>query len=77
MNDDKGSVLLAKLAGLAALVGIGSWSEAAGFVSTVLGASMLVRFYWRNVWRPMLEEKGVIKRKRRRKADDDSGMGGL
>ena len=80
MNDDKGTVLLAKLVALFALVGISSWSEAASFFTAILTASMTVRFYWRNVWRPLLEDKGFLKRKRRRKTDrkdndDDSESG--
>lgn len=63
MNDDKGPVLLAKLAGLLALVGVSSWSDATAVVSFVLGASMLVRFYWRNVWRGFFESLGLIKPK--------------
>lgn len=78
MNDDKGTTLIAKLAGVLALFGISTWSEAAAAVSTLLGASILTRFYWRNVWRPLLERRGLIGRRRRRSTDkDESDWGGL
>lgn len=78
MNDDKFSWMLAKLALVLGLFGISTWSEAAAAVSTVLGLSILTRFYWRNVWRPLLEKKGILRRKRRRATDvDDSMPGGM
>lgn len=69
MNDDKGPLLLAKLAGVLALFGISTWSDAAAVISSLLGGSILTRFYWRNVWRPFLEGRGIIKRRPRRRTD--------
>ena len=51
------------------LFGISTWGEAAAAVSTILGASILTRFYWRNVWRPLLEGRGMMKPRKRRRSD--------
>ncbi len=87
MNDGKGPVLLAKLAGLLALVGISSWSEATAVFTFILGVSATTRFYWRHVLRDLFERWGWVGPRRRRSTDPrgsdftadrkESDMGGL
>jgi hypothetical protein len=67
---------LAKIAGVWALVGITSWSEAASFAAFCLTVYLLCRHIWRDIARPLLERIGVLPAIKPQRDDDDALAGG-
>lgn len=55
-----------------AAIGISSWSEAASVVAFIYTVGLLTEWWWKRFWRPMLEDRGILQRKRRRKQDFES-----
>ena len=51
----------AKIGVIWAMLGIGSWSEAAAFLAFVLSALALTEYIWKKMLRPLLASIGVMK----------------
>jgi hypothetical protein len=72
---DTGGNLLLKIAGLWAMIGVTSWSEAASFAAFCLTVYLFARHIWRDIVRPFLEDKGIVKRHHKHARDDDDALG--
>lgn len=59
----------AKLAGLLALLGISSWTDAAALLAAVYSFVLICEWAWGRIFRPFCERRGWVERKRRRKDD--------
>ncbi|MDT9046445.1 hypothetical protein RSW49_22620 [Escherichia coli] len=57
---DTNGTVLAKIAGIWAMVGVTSWSEAASFAAFVLTMYMLARNIWKDFIRPFCERRGWL-----------------
>ncbi|AFN39141.1 holin [Burkholderia phage BcepMigl] len=57
---ESGGVLLAKIAGLWAVVGITSWSEAASFAAFCYTMWLMGAKFWKEVLRPICERRGWV-----------------
>ncbi len=55
-----------------AAFGISSWSEAAAVAAFIYTVCLLGEWWWKRFWRPTLESRGILQRKRRRKQDFES-----
>lgn len=54
---------------------INSWSDVAAMLAAVYTATLIFEWWWKKFWRPMLEDRGILKRKiktRRRAIDADT-----
>lgn len=52
-----GSALAAKAAEL-------SWSEIAAMMAAVYTSLLIFEWFWKRLWRPILERQGILKKKR-------------
>lgn len=60
-----------------AAVGISSWQEAAAAAAFFYSMLLIFEWWWKKFWRPMLEARGVLQRKRKRREDEDTESGAL
>jgi len=73
MNDPQSPIVTAaKVAptfATAAAAGIGhwTWGELAAMLGSLYTICLLAHWWWRIVWRPLLERRGVLKPKKRAK----------
>ena len=52
-----------------AAIGIASWSELAAALAALYSILLIGEWFWKRFWRPVLEDRGIIKRLRRRRDD--------
>lgn len=52
------------------VVGITSWADAASFLAALYTFLLVCEWLWKKLLRPLCEERGWMKRKSRRKDDD-------
>jgi hypothetical protein len=71
MTDQPQSVLAPglKIASAWAAVGITSWSDVAAILASAYTALLIGEWFWKKVWRSFCEERGWVKRAKRRKDD--------
>lgn len=70
----------ARLGSAWAAVGVSNWSDAASMVAFLFTVCLLIDWLWKRLARPILEQRGLLKRKRRRRSDtedDGTTRGGL
>ena len=67
-----GQPILKILSAWVAAIGISSWSEAASVVAFIYTVGLLTEWWWKRFWRPMLENRGFLKRRYRRRQDFES-----
>ncbi|WP_327571996.1 hypothetical protein [Roseateles sp.] len=58
-----------KLGGVWASVGVSSWSDVASMLAAILSFLFILEWCWKKVLRPLLEDRGIVRRKRRRRTD--------
>lgn len=75
MNNQDGSNLVVKIVALWAMIGVTSWSEAASLAAFLLTMYLLCRHVWRDLARPFLESRSLIKRRIHRSPNDDDMEG--
>ncbi len=44
-------------------IGITSWADASYFLAACLSLVLLIDWFWKRVWRPVLEHFGLLKRR--------------
>lgn len=59
----------ARVGGILALLGFGSWSELAAFLAALLSFLMICEWVWKKAIRPYLEHTGRLQPRRRRRWD--------
>lgn len=50
-------------------LGVSSWSDVAAALAAFYSMLLITEWFWRKFWRPLLEDRGVLKPRRRRKGD--------
>lgn len=51
----------AKVISVWAMIGVTSWTEAAAFIGFCYTACLMSEWLWKNIGRPVLESRGIIK----------------
>lgn len=53
-----------------AAIGIASWSDFAAMLAAFYSLLLIFEWFWKKFWRPFLEDRGYIKRIKRRSGDE-------
>lgn len=70
-EEKEATVVVAKLGSVWASVGVSTWSDAASMFAAILSMLFILEWFWEKIIRPFLEDRGVMKRKRRRASDSE------
>lgn len=60
-----------KLGSVWAAVGVSTWADFASMLAALLSFLFICEWFWKKLIRPLCESRGWVKRKRRRKTDDE------
>jgi hypothetical protein len=73
MTQDQREVLAStvKAGSVWATIGVSSWADVASVLAAFLSLLFIIEWFWKKVFRPLLEDKGLVVRKHRRKTDDE------
>lgn len=70
-DQKEAAISSAKLGSVWAAVGVSTWADFASMLAAILSFLFICEWFWKKLIRPFLESRGYVKRKRRRKTDDD------
>ena len=58
-----------KVGGVWATIGVSSWADVASMFAAILSLLFILEWIWKKTLRPFLEDRGIVRRVRRRRSD--------